>query len=512
MENSSNFVVKRINVNKMPKVLKIIFWLLPLVLFLSFISHILDNDFYFLYPTGEYIVNNGFPFKDFLSWHNNMDIIVQQWLSTIVFYYAYHYLGIAGLAALMCVCAITLYSLYYKLLYSVTDNYFISLVFSTVSLFIISVAYIITRPQIFTFNLIVLELVALELFIKKNKIGYLFIIPIISVLLVNFHSAMWMMIFVFMLPYFAQSLPVKFGKFKQKPCCSFFKLLLTAAVAFAVGFINPYGIKAMFYIFSSYGISSINDYINEMLPVTIASYDGKFLFALLLVTFYLFNKYKKGKFELRFVLLALGTFVLALSSGKSLPYFYISFGLLCASYFKDFSFEFKFDKPDKNEKVNWKKILALFAVLALVCAGAFAFSSDDNTNESNSSSSIEAKQLSMENDLDVIIDYLNTHDTDGMVLFNSFNCGQYLEFNGIPAFIDGRAELFFERNNHEADYFEDLYGFEKGTIYYSDFIDKYDFTHLIVQQSKPIVYKALLNDDCFEEIIRGDEYSLFIRK
>ncbi len=69
-------------------------------------------------------------------------------------------------------------------------------------------------------------------------------------------------------------------------------------------------------------------------------------------------------------------------------------------------------------------------------------------------------------------------------MFNSFNSGPYLEYNGIKTFIDARAELYFEKNNHEADYFKDLYEFEAGTLYYKDFIEKYGFTHMIIQQQK----------------------------
>ena len=55
-----------VNINNIPKGFKAFMLLLPLA-GLMLIPYKLDNDFYFLYPTGEYIVNNGFPTKDFLS-------------------------------------------------------------------------------------------------------------------------------------------------------------------------------------------------------------------------------------------------------------------------------------------------------------------------------------------------------------------------------------------------------------------------------------------------------------
>lgn len=510
MENNNKNSVKNISINNLPKPLEVVFWLLPVVVYLLFISSELDNDFYFLYPTGEYIVNNGFPVKDFLTWHGNMDIIVQQWLSTVIFYYIYHYLGIVGTTLIQCVCVVALYGLFYKLLKAISDNYAVSQAFSAFFVFFVSVAFIKTRPQMFTYLLIVSELLALETYINKKQIRYLFVLPVISVLLVNLHSAMWMMLFVFMLPYFAQSLPIKIKSFRQEPCADFVKLLITAAVSFAVGFINPYGIKAMLYIFTSYGLPNVSEYINEMAPISFNMSEGKFLFALVLVFAMLFIRYKRGRFELRFVLLTLGTLVLSLSSGKSLPYFYISAGMLFASYFKEFSYSFKIESNAKEGKTNWKKIILVLLALSVVCGSAVAFSLSEDTTSNNTAEQAVA-EVSREADLDPIIDYLKAHESENIVLFNSFNSGPYLEFNGIKTFIDARAELYFKKNNHEADYFDELFDFESGEIYYKDFVDEYGFTHLIVQQKKYVIYNALINDEDYTEVIHGANYSLFVK-
>ena len=92
---------------------------------------------------------------------------------------------------------------------------------------------------------------------KKGK-GYFIdiplaiIIPFISIFMVNMHASMWMMMFIFAFPYVINALPIHFGNFKQEPCCDFIKLIITGIVSFLAGFLNPYGIKAMFYIFSSF--------------------------------------------------------------------------------------------------------------------------------------------------------------------------------------------------------------------------------------------------------------------
>ena len=97
--------------NKLPIWLKVILLLFPfLIACCQF--RVIDNDFWFLYKTGEYIVSNGFPHTDFLSMHSNMKLVVQQWLSTVIFYFVYSRLGRIGLFCLLyacyaCICALT---------------------------------------------------------------------------------------------------------------------------------------------------------------------------------------------------------------------------------------------------------------------------------------------------------------------------------------------------------------------------------------------------------------------
>ena len=85
---SDNAVSIQPALKKTGKIPVIIIILVPFII--SFFQlRIIDNDFYFLYATGEYIVKNGFPFTDMLSMHSSMKIIVQQWLSSVIFYYLY---------------------------------------------------------------------------------------------------------------------------------------------------------------------------------------------------------------------------------------------------------------------------------------------------------------------------------------------------------------------------------------------------------------------------------------
>ncbi len=82
---------------KSKKIRNTLYFLMPIIVPLLFVNFSVDSDTYWIIKTGEYICNNGIPTKDFLTMHSNMDLVVQQWLSDIIFYKLYSALGVIGL-------------------------------------------------------------------------------------------------------------------------------------------------------------------------------------------------------------------------------------------------------------------------------------------------------------------------------------------------------------------------------------------------------------------------------
>ena len=355
--------IRKININDMPKAFKIFLALLPALGFFLIKSE-LDNDFYFLYPTGQYIVENGFPVKDFLSMHSDMNIIVQQWLSDVIFYFIYSRLGAVGILGFIFICYSVFCVLMYKLLKLITDNHFIASAVAFFADIVIAVMYMTTRPQSITLLLITLELYCLEKYVKTKSIKPLFVLPVISLLLINLHCSMWFMLFVFALPYGAAALPIKLKKIKQEPCCKILPLIVCGAVCFALGFVNPYGIKAITYVFSSFGIKDFNSNIIEMLPPSFASSTGKIYFALLFIMLALIIALRKNSFTARFVLLFVGTTLLGLLNVKSISYFIIGSAAAFSYYLKDCTFNVTITegKRTKNDKKRLILIVLIFAV------------------------------------------------------------------------------------------------------------------------------------------------------
>lgn len=497
---------KRINLNDAPTAFKIYLLLISAAGFFL-LSYNLDNDFYFLYPTGEYIVKNGFPTHDFLSMHSSMSIIVQQWLTDVIFYYIYSALGKAGMIAFVCVCYAIFCILFFKLVMLITENFTISAMCAFFTNILLAIMYMRTRPQIITFILIAAELYVLEKYVKTQNAKHLIALPFISLLLINFHSSMWLMLFVFALPYVAQSIPVKFKKVKQEPCCSFSKLLICGIICFAIGFLNPYTYKSMIYVVTSFGISEINNNIQEMAPATFESATGKLFFAIVAIMLTIIIVTKKKNYQTRFVLLFLCTLLLALMNFKSFSYFIIGGTAAFSYYCKDFQFHYTVTEKKRTKKEKGK-IVILIALIVALLLGLVVYETSPLANNANNKDS-DSKQTY--EDLDKIVDILDKSDEE-VILYAGFNNGQYMEFKGYHPFIDGRAELFFKTNNKEYDYFIEYNDVRHGRKHYKDFLNKYKFNYIVVSDSDGALNTYIAHDNDYQNLYNSKNVKLYKHK
>lgn len=487
--------------NRLPVWLKCILILFPFIV-ACFQFRSIDNDFWFLYTTGEYISKNGFPHTDFLSMHSDMKLVVQQWLSTVVFYFVYSRLGKIGLFGLLYVCYACICTLTYRLNLLITKNELVAVVLAGLSDLLIFNQLIVTRPQTFTFAILLLEIFLLEKHVQTKKKAYLFGIPLLSLLLVNIHASMWPMLFVFMLPYIAGAIHIKIKSIELKAEGSILYLLVAMALSALAGFANPYGTDNMFYLFSSYGQNLLGSTIYEMLPTDIGTHFGKTLFCLIVLMGITMFFYKEKKFSVRFFCLFLGTMLLALLHRKGTPYFFI-FGISAFSYMiKDLEVKL----PEKLTKKNTKGAsVVLTVVLILITAGICSYYLVKSLKA-------EPGKTTHYDHLDGAVEILRKSG-EQVVLYTNFNDGQYLEYKGFHPYIDGRAELFLQQNNGVFDYYAEYYDLRSAQTYYRDFTDKYGFNYLILNSiSDRYLYESLSHDDDFELIYENSEVLLFARK
>ncbi len=309
---------------KSKKIRNTLYFLMPIIVPLLFVNFSVDSDTYWIIKTGEYICNNGIPTKDFLTMHSNMDLVVQQWLSDIIFYKLYSALGVIGLSLIVIVMYIAFSLLLYKFCTMMTNRRLVTTLVTLIANAYMIALCMVPRPQIFTYCIILIELIMLESYVRSGNFKYLIVLPFLSVLTVNLHASMWTMLFIMMLPYFANALPIKI-KGKSISCAKILPLIITAVAMGVCGLITPYGYKGLTFIFTASVGNKVNDFIIELQPLKLSmSFNGFGTFCIVLAVAAVYVFHKKGKTNLRFALLTLGTGAMAMMYMKLIPYFIIA--------------------------------------------------------------------------------------------------------------------------------------------------------------------------------------------
>ena len=479
------------------------FLILAVPLVISFFQlRILDNDFYFLYSTGEYIAGNGFPHTDILSMHSSMRLVVQQWLSSVIFYFSYHSFGEIGVMAILYLCNTAVCLLTYRFMSLITGKELLSAVLAALINILVFDPYMVTRPQMFTYVILLAEVCLLEKHVKTNSIKYLFGIPVLSLLLINLHAAMWPMLLVFMLPYLIAAVPLNAVNKRNGPSGNLLAIFVSMAAGTLTGIVNPYGLDNMLYLVTSYGKGSF-ELISEMGPADLSNPEGITFFALFAAVVLIAFFYIYCPFSVRSFLLFAGTFVLGLKQIKGIPYFML-IGIPASAYMlKDFDFKSISGKFKGTVSKSFKTLLIIFLCCAMIyiCEARFFQTYD-----------IKQSKMEHYSHLDDITGILDMSDAP-VILYTNFNDGQYLEYKGYHPYIDGRAEVFYADNNNEYDYFEEYLSLYNGGFYYRDFVDKYGFNYLILDKALDnYVYLSMIRDNDFEQLYDSSDVTLFVRK
>ena len=472
---------KLINSNKF----NILFLIIPFIIFC--IKNItLDNDVWFLLNHGRFVLENGFTYIEPFTIHSGLEFVMQQWLSSLIFWVIYNYLGKKVFMIFLAIVGFFIIFSFYKLCHLVSSNKNISILLSIILSFCLR-NYIISRPQIFTYLLLILELYFLELYTKTSDIKKLFILPFLSLIQINMHASMWLFHLLFIFPFILNGIKIKqikLSNYSIKPLC------IVAIVMILVAFINPYGYKSLIYIFNSYGVSEVSEYIREMHPLDFSIYWCKIILMCLFFMIFILNFSKKTKLELRHLFLFFGTIIIAFMQVKGVPYFFIIYLYILSYYLKNIKLnKIKNLNKFKNKYffvfLNSTKMgvyLMLICTLFYVVINCF----------------MEIKYTNYIEDSVKVI--LEDADVSDIKLYVRYENGGYTEFMGIKSYIDPRAEVFLKSINKKEDIFIEYYNLLNDADFnYKNFIEKYKFTHFLVTPDEGID-KYLSENDNYELI------------
>ena len=445
-----------------------------------------DNDVWFLIRTGEEIVTNGFPHVDFLTFHENLTLVVQQWLVDVLFFFVYDVGGKNGLYFLTLLVNIYLIFITYHLLMLVTDKKRnLSILFTCVITSSLAFFFLLPRPQIFSFAILITELYVLEHYMKKGNTKILYLLPFLSWLMIQVHASLWPMLFCFWLPFFLNTFSFSIGRLSseakpKKP------LLLAFIFMILVALINPYGVDAIFYLFRSLNSRSLYHIVPEMRIPDIHTFMGIVSYFCLFVVWIGYFLFTKSKIKIRHFLLLLGTTYLTISSRRGLAYFLIAAIYPLAYYFRSNFYRVR-DLPLSFRQ----SIPLLVAVLFLGIMPIGLILSSDGV----------LMKYSMQEGIDYL---LENEKADEVRLYCGYGECTYAEYRGVKSYIDSRAEVFIKENNQQVDILDEMFYLQNHALDYHEFLEKYQFTHLLVTEDD-YLYQLLLHDSDYEVFFSGVE-------
>ena len=105
---------------------------------------------------------------------------------------------------------------------------------------------------------------------------------------------------------------------------------------------------------------------------------------------------------------------------------------------------------------------------------------------------------------DAIKFLLRTERPENISLYVNQGIGGLAGSFGIKYYIDSRSEVFLPANNGQKDIFEEYMDFSNGKIYYKDFFNRYDFTHIILTSKSAFLFSQLSDDKNFRVIYESE--------
>ena len=544
--------------NKKNKIIFNILAVICIVMFCFAVTPItLQNDTYYTIAIGKHITENGIDMMDPFSWHENLPYTYPHWLYDVAIYGVYKFFGFTGIyistIILASILGITMYFTNNK----ITKNQLVSFILTVGAMYALK-GFIAARAQLVTFILFTLELCFIEMFMQSKKKRYLIGLVLIALLIANLHVAVWPFFFVIFLPYIAEYIIAyirdkhlihkiyvgdikskirkleksnkkdkeekiielkdkmnnaidKFDKFKKKQQevsenpyrikieknDSVKWLIIVMIICIFTGLITPLGDAPYTYLVKTMQGNTTQS-ISEHLPIVLGNKTVELFTIVLFLVILIFTD---TKIKLRDLFMVAGLTYLTLKSQRQFSMLVIFGVYVLNKLISDI-----FEKYDKQGTENFIKIMTtwigrILTILFFIAISWFIFKDKaDNKIVDERSYPVQAAQYIKEN-----------LDLENIKLYNEYNYGSYLLFEGIPVFIDSRADLYApEFNNQDKDIFSDFITIVNINKYYEEMFDKYEFTHLILQKNAKLNI-FLSRDDNYKELYSDDYFVVYER-
>ena len=144
---------------------------------LKYVKGLQTIDLFYLIPQGKYILNNGIYHIDPFSIHNGLHVVVQNYMSSCLFYLIFKVFSWNGFVIYTIICNTLICYLIYKICLLISSNNkglsIIIMVINDILLYY----FLVPRPQLLSYINLLLVIYLLELYVHKNNKKYLYFPP-----------------------------------------------------------------------------------------------------------------------------------------------------------------------------------------------------------------------------------------------------------------------------------------------------------------------------------------------
>ena len=501
----------------------------------------LQNDTFYTIKVGEYIAQNGIGnlTTDPFSWHE-LPYTFPHWLYDLSIFGIYSLGGMTGIyistIILTCILGLSIYFTSNK----ISKNAPVSALITFIAMYLLQ-PYLAARAQIVTFSLMVLTIYLIEKFLENAKKRYAVGLVALSLLIVNLHMAVWPFFFVLFIPYFFEyvvslniftfdlilkakilwqryrakdryekriaELKEKIEQNKQKRAeiqknpykirvtrnDNIKKLFWVVVICACMGIFTPTGLTTPYtYLYKTMSGNTMQ-VINEHLPLDLASNQD---FVAFFVMFIVVLTFIDIKIDLKHLCYYLGILYLALNARRQVSMFLV----ICTPILAKLIGEI-FEKYAPKLQEDLIKIITnfygkvIFATIVIIISIQEFKPKLNEQYYTNQDYPIYAAEWIKEN-----LDYKN------IKLFNEYNYGSYLIYEGIPVMIDSRCDLYTPQYNTKTgnpadgqDIFMDVQNVATGDAKYNEVFDQYGITHVITYSDSSL-NKKLKSDSDYKKI------------
>ena len=557
-------------VNKVLKVFLEIFFVLTIIMFAwSITPKTFQNDTFYTIKIGEVIEtttekwtdllpwNKGLDMKDHFSYHN-LPYTYPHWLYDLLTYKIYKVYGVAGIYNATCVLAIALGLLIYLINVKLNKNHNLSFLITIGTLYCLK-NFIAARAQLATFVLFVIAIFFIEMFIRKKNILYAIGLIIISTLIANLHCAVWPFFFILFMPYIGDWVCLgvatydygnhfkKFAlRFKKKKIdkdeykkkveeldsliqehdkqveSRFGKtnkielsrqrnikwLILVMIICAFTGLLTPINDVPYTYLIKTMQGNTTQS-ISEHQPLVLVTHENMIVILAIVFGILIFSR---TKIRLCDFFMLLGLIILSFYSQRQVSMFVLigNFILvrLLSNIFKGFKDFIKSKDASSIEELKFARNLLMATIVFSITAISLV-----NMKDKSKDPFIDETDYPVEAAKFINNELIPTVGRENIRLYNEYNYGSYLLYQGIPVFIDSRADLYApefngkknENGKYEGnDIFSDFIGINGLSKDYESKFNEYKITHVITYENSKL--SSLLDKDSNYSALYCDEY------